>query len=72
MSTTAVIVDLVLTGIKKLTELVPIWMGASAEKRAEIEAKATALVTGLDDIFEAADKKDDAATQNARDAIAGK
>lgn len=67
-----VIVDLVVTGVKKLVELVPLWMNASAEQRAEIEAKARSLVGGLDAIFDAADKKDAAATQKAKDAIAGK
>ena len=66
----SVIVDLVLVGIKKLTELVPLWMAASAEQRAEIEAKAKSLVGGLDDLFKAADSKDDANTKAAKDAIA--
>jgi len=65
-----VIVDLVLVGIKKLTELVPLWMAASAEQRAEIEAKAKSLVGGLDGLFQAADSKDDANTKAAKDAIA--
>jgi hypothetical protein len=67
-----VILDLVVTGAKKLIELVPMWMNASAEQRIEIEAKARSLVSGLDSLFAAADAKDDAATQAARDAIAGK
>jgi hypothetical protein len=66
----SVIVDLVLVGIKKLTELVPLWMAASAEQRAEIEAKAKSLVGGLDSIFGAADKKDAANTDAAKKAIA--
>lgn len=67
-----VIVDLVTVGVKKLIELVPMWMNASAEEKAKIEAKARSLVAALDDDFKAADAKDDAATKAARDAIAGK
>lgn len=67
-----VIVDLVLTGVKKLADLVPLWIASSAEQKAEIEAKARSLVGGLDALFVAADAKDDAATKAARDAIAGK
>ena len=67
-----IIIDLVTAGVTKLIELVPLWVGASAEKKAEIEAKARSLVSGLDALFVAADAKDDAATKAARDAIAGK
>jgi len=66
------IVSLVATGVGKLIELIPVWVAASAEKKAEIEAKTRSLVAGLDALFSAADAKDDAATQAARDAIAGK
>jgi hypothetical protein len=65
-------IDLVITGVTKLIELVPIWLASSAEKKAEIEAKTRSLVGGLDALFSAADAKDDAATKAARDAIAGK
>lgn len=65
-----VIVDLVLTGIKKLTELVPLWIGASAEQRAVIEGKAKSLVEGLDGLFKSADAKDQANTDAAKKAIA--
>jgi hypothetical protein len=68
----SVIIDLVTTGVTKLIDLVPIWMAASAEKKAEIEAKARSLVAGLDSLFEAADAKDAANTKKATDAIAGK
>ena len=63
------IYSLVVTGVTKLIELVPIWLNSSAERRAQILAKAEALVSGLDEIFDAADVKDNAATQAARDAI---
>lgn len=66
-----VIFNLVTTGISKLIDLVPIWMAASAEKKAEIEAKARSLVEGLDSLFVAADVKDAANTKKATDAIAG-
>ncbi len=65
-----IIVDLVMTGIKKLADLIPLWMSASAEERVAIEAKARSLVGGLDEAFAAADAKDDANTAAAMKAIA--
>jgi hypothetical protein len=65
----SVIIDLVTAGVSKLIELVPLWVGASAAQRAEIEAKTRSLVSGLDALFSAADAKDDAATQRAKDAL---
>lgn len=63
------IFSLVKVGVSKLIELVPVWMNASAERQAEIIAKAQKLVDGLDEIFDDADAHDDAATQRAREAI---
>jgi hypothetical protein len=65
----SVIVDLVLVGVKKLVDLVPVWMNASDEKKAEIEGKAKSLVDGLDLLFKSADEKDAAALKAAQDAI---
>jgi hypothetical protein len=64
-----IVIDLVMVGVKKLVEVIPLWMNASAEQRIEIEAKARSLVSGLDALFVAADAKDDAATKKAKDAL---
>jgi len=63
------IIGLVTKGVSKLIELVPLWMNASAEQKAAIEAEARSTVGRLDALFAAADVKDDAATQAARDAL---
>lgn len=63
------IVNLVVSGVKKLAELIPLWVRSSAEERAKIEEEARASNARLDGLFAAADTRDEAGTKAAQGAI---